>query len=154
MLMTLGMMVFKLQTLPFETMAHKATFRWPANSRVGARPAAQFLGPDAETITLTGTLMPEVTGGQPSLIALQAIAQSGCAWPLIAGNGLIYGMYVVKEISDTHSELTARGEPQKIVFTLTLQRVDENLVAMFGDLAAQAKALPGKAAGALSNLGG
>lgn len=136
MLMTLGMMVFKRQTLPFTSMAHKATFRWPANSRVGARPAAQYLGPDAETITLTGSLAPEITGGQPSVIALQAMAQSGRAWPLIAGNGLIYGMYVIKELTDTHSELNARGEPKKIDFIVTLERIDEGMVSMFGDLAA------------------
>ena len=153
-MMILGMLVFKRQTLPYTTLVHSAGFRWPTNSRVGARPAAQFLGPDAESLTLSGTLIPEVTGGRDALFMLQAMAASGCAWPLISGNGIIYGMYVITKIVNTQTELCENGQPKKITFTLDLLRIDETLVSMFGDLAAQAQALPAKAAGTLSNLGG
>ena len=36
------------------------------NNRIGARPAYQYLGPDDETTTLSGVLLPEVTGGPVS----------------------------------------------------------------------------------------
>lgn len=154
MLMILGMLVFKRQTLPYTKLLHTAAFRWPANSRVGARPAPQYLGPDTETLTLSVTLIPEVTGGRSSLFMLQAMATSGCAWPLISGDGVIYGMYAITKIVNTQTELQEDGRPKKIEFTLDMQRIDENMVSMFGDLAAQAKAMPGKAADALSMLGG
>lgn len=54
MMLTLGLFVFMLQTLPYQSMSRNAEYRWPSNARVGLRPAAQFLGMDEEKITLSG----------------------------------------------------------------------------------------------------
>ncbi len=34
-------------------------------------------------LTLSGVLMPEITGGRLSLLALEQMAEQGKAWPLI-----------------------------------------------------------------------
>ncbi len=41
----------------------------------------QFLGPDNDMLTLSGVLMPEITGGRLSLLALEQMAEQGKAWP-------------------------------------------------------------------------
>ncbi len=53
--------------------------------------AGTILGPDNDQLTLSGVLMPEVTGGRLSLLALELMAEQGKAWPLIEGSGTIYG---------------------------------------------------------------
>ncbi|EQC0318709.1 phage tail protein, partial [Yersinia enterocolitica] len=108
-------------------------------------PAAQFLGVDSEKITLSGVLLPELTGGRLSLLALEVMANQGKAWPLIEGSGMIYGMFVVESLSLTRSLFFADGSARRIEFTLNLLRVDESLTAMFGDLQQQADQLLGKA---------
>ncbi len=40
-------------------------------------------------LTLSGVLMPEITGGRLSLLALEQMAEQGKAWPLIEGSGTI-----------------------------------------------------------------
>ncbi|EMY7656598.1 TPA: phage tail protein [Serratia marcescens] len=159
MMLTLGLFVFMLQTLPYQSMNRNAEYRWPSNARVGLRPTAQFLGMDEEKITLSGVLLPEITGGRWSLLTLQLMAEQGRAWPLIEGTGTIYGMFVIESISETHSEFFADGSPRRTEFTLNLKRVDESLSAMFGDLRQQAGELydkagemAGKAAGAMGGL--
>jgi len=144
MMLTLGLFVFMLQTLPYQSMNRNAEYRWPSNARVGLRPATQFLGMDEEKITLSGVLLPEITGGRWSLLTLQLMAEQGRAWPLIEGTGTIY---------------FADGSPRRTEFTLNLKRVDESLSAMFGDLRQQAGELydkagemAGKAAGAMGGL--
>ncbi|EMZ3830149.1 phage tail protein [Salmonella enterica] len=107
------------------------------NSRVGQRPATQFLGVDEETITLSGELYPELTGGTLSLMTLQWMADTGKAWPLIEGTGFIYGMFVITSLSRTRTFFSPNGHASKIEFTLTLKRVDSNLKELFGDLGAQ-----------------
>ena len=152
MMLALGFFVFMRQTLPFQNMQRDAEYRWPSNNRVGKRDAFQFLGVGEEKITLSGELFPELTGGHMTLTSLRLMAEEGRAWPLLAGTGLIYGMYVINSISETGTEFFADGSPRKITFTMTLTRVDESLAAVYGDLNKQADSLVGKAKEAATTL--
>lgn len=132
-MMTLGMFVFALPTVPYQELQHQLAWRHPSTSRVGARPARQFLGPDDETITLTGWLAPGFTGGQVSLDSLRNMADRGEAWPLIDGaDGRILGLFVIESLSQTKSLFFADGAPRKIEFSLTLKRVDDDRVDLLG----------------------
>jgi len=146
MMMIYGMMPFMRQTLPYGELQQNIDYRWPTNSRIGQRPSAQFIGVGDEKITLSGELRPEITGGAVSLMTVRLLADQGMAWPLIGGSGMIYGMYVIESISNTHSEFFPNGAASKIMFTLNLKRVDESLTSMFGDLKKQADGLIGGAA--------
>lgn len=152
MMLALGFFVFMRQTLPFQSMQRDAEYRWPSNNRVGKRDAFQFLGVGEEKITLSGELYPELTGGRLTLTAVRQMAEEGRAWPLLAGNGLIYGMYVINSISETGAEFFSDGSPRKISFTLALTRVDESLAVVYGDLNKQAESLVGKAKDAATKL--
>lgn len=145
MMLSLGLFVFMRQTTPYQNMARTIDYRWPTNSRVGLRPSAQYLGVDNEKITLSGVLLPELTGGRLSLLALEVMADQGKAWPLVEGSGMIYGMFVIESLSHTGTLFFEDGSARRIEFTLNLLRVDESLTAMFGDLQQQADELLGKA---------
>ena len=145
MMLALGFFVFMRQTLPFQSMQRDAEYRWPSNSRIGKRDAFQFLGVGEEKITLSGELYPEITGGKLTLTAVRLMAEEGRAWPLLSGNGMIYGMYVINSVSETGAEFFTDGSPRKITFNLALTRVDESLAAIYGDLNKQAGELAGKA---------
>ncbi|GKX48559.1 phage tail protein [Pectobacterium carotovorum] len=145
MMLTLGLFVFQLQTLPYQNMQRNVDYRWPSNSRVGQRPALQFLGIEDEKITLSGELLPEITGGTLSLLMLETMADQGRAWPLIEGSGTIYGVFVVNSISQTKTDFFPDGRARRIEFTITLTRVDSSLSAMLGDLRQQAEGLIGSA---------
>jgi len=131
-MMTLGLFPFTLGTLPYQQLQQQLKWRLPGNSRVGQRPAYQFLGRDEETITLPGTLMPELTGGDTSLAMLVLMADQGKAWPLIEGTGAIYGFYAIESLDTTRSEFFADGKAQRIDFTLTLKRIDNTLMDSLG----------------------
>lgn len=141
MMMTLGMFVFMLKTVPYQELQLQRSWRFPANSRVGVRPSLQFLGPDNDTLMLSGVLLPEITGGRLTLYALEQIAELGRAWPLIEGSGTIYGMFVIESLSQTKAEFFSNGECRRIEFTLTLKRADESLADMFGSLSDQLTAM-------------
>lgn len=141
MLMVLGLFVFERRTLPYQSMQYTKDYRWASNNRIGKSPAYQFLGEGETTRTLSGSLYPEITGGKLSLLAIELMANEGRAWPLIDGSGMIHGMYVVEKVTHTHTDLYSDGSARKIEFNLTLKRVDESLVVMYGDLKAQAETL-------------
>ncbi|WP_195848366.1 phage tail protein [Providencia sp. wls1921] len=130
----LGLFVFELRTTPFQAMQREHQFRFGYHNRIGKRPSYQFLGPSNDPITLSGTLYPELTGGKFSLLALQAMAETGKAWSFIGGDGTIYGMYVIESLSENKSDFFEDSAARKIEFTLTIKRVDESLSEMFGNL--------------------
>ncbi|OBU84557.1 oxidoreductase [Chromobacterium subtsugae] len=134
-MMALGLFVFMMDTLPYQDFKQKYAWRWPANGRVGRRPAYQFLGADEETISLSGRLLPELTGGDTSLALLKLMADQGKAWPLIEGTGAIYGFYVVESLDITRQDFFSDGKARALDFTLALKRVDDSLLDSLGALA-------------------
>ncbi|RNM26460.1 phage tail protein [Dickeya undicola] len=143
MMLALGLFVFHLRTLPYNTIKREAAYNWQGNARIGLRNSHQYLGKGDETITLSGTLIPEISGitSQASRLALDYMADSGMAWPLIEGSGTIYGMFVITRVEYSGKDLYSDGSARSISFTLTLKRIDESLISMFGDLKDQASAL-------------
>ncbi|WP_394736839.1 phage tail protein [Shigella flexneri] len=152
MMMVLGLYVFMLRTVPYQELQYQRSWRRAANSRVNRRPSTQFLGPDNDSLTLSGVLLPEVTGGRLSLLALELMAEQGKAWPLIEGSGTIYGMFVIESLSQTNTEFFAGGMPRRIEFTITLKRVDESQSDMFGSLSDQLSNLQDSAASAIGGI--
>lgn len=150
MMMIYGMFVFQLSTLPHQQIQQSRNWRHVKNERINRSASWQYIGAGDDTITLSGLLYPEITGGEVSLTALTSQAYVGRPWPLIDGVGQIYGMYVITGLNTTRSELDRYGRARKIEFTVTFERVDEDLrerlqSLSLGDLANNVK-------GALNNL--
>ena len=128
-LATLGVFVFTRQTIPFQSLDRTASWRHPTNSVVGAMPKTQFTGKDSETVTISGRLAPEITGGKLSLAMLELMAESGAAFPLIEGaDFMLMGFFVIESIQETRTELFGDGTPRLIDFTLNLKRTDDPLL--------------------------
>ncbi|MBN3005596.1 phage tail protein [Chromobacterium alkanivorans] len=131
-MMALGLFVFMLETVPYQQLQQQFKWRLPSNSRVGLRPTYQFLGPDEETITLSGVLLPELTGGDTALSLLKLMADQGKSWPLLEGTGNIYGFYAVESIDTTRTDFFSDGKARRIDFTITLKRTDSSLLDALG----------------------
>lgn len=128
-LATLGVFVFTRQTIPFQSLERTSSWRHPTNSVVGAMPKTQFTGKDSETVTISGRLAPEITGGKLSLAMLELMAESGAAFPLIEGaDFMLMGFFVIESIQETRTELFGDGTPRLIDFTLNLKRTDDPLL--------------------------
>ncbi|MCC7005176.1 MAG: phage tail protein [Ottowia sp.] len=125
MMMAFGMFVFSLSTVAYQGLQQQIGWRHPATSRIGQRPARQYLGHDDETITLNGVLLPELSGGEKSLTALRLLGDQGKAWPLIEGTGKLYGLYVLESLDMTRSVFFNDGSARRIEFSMTLKRVDD-----------------------------
>ena len=121
MMMIFGMFVFSIPTATYQQLQRTTTWKHPSNSRVGDMPAYQFTGKGEDVITLDGTIVPEF-GSQLSLTALRLMGDTGKSFPLIAGNGKIYGLWVLKSVNETQSYFFKEGTPRKIELTLTLEK--------------------------------
>lgn len=57
---------------------------------------------------------------------LNSMGDSGQAFPLIQGDGVMRGSFVIEGISTTRSEFFQDGSARKIEFSIKLKRVDDN----------------------------
>lgn len=126
MMMSLGQFVFSLTTLAYQDLQRQTSWRHAANSRVGARPARQFLGPGDDTITLSGMVAMEFTNGAASIDEIRTMADTGKAWPLVDGAGYVYGQWVIEGLTTTNTLFLANGVPRRVEFQISLTRVDDN----------------------------
>jgi phage protein U len=134
MLAILGLFPFSLKTAPFQQLRRATNWRWVGNNRIGRRAAYQFAGPGDDAITLSGVLMPEISGGMLSLDALRLMGDQGKAWPLIGGDGTIYGLWIIEGIEETKSVFFENGTPRKIEFSLSIKRADDTRIDQLGAL--------------------
>lgn len=101
---------------------------------MGKLPRTQFTGKESETITVSGVLMPSITGGRLSISLLEMMAEQGESWPLIDGSSfMILGWFVVEEISETKTLFFADGSARRIEFSMKLKRTDDSLLAELGN---------------------
>lgn len=125
-MMSFGLFVFGLSTAAYQDLQRQTSWRHAPQGRVSRRPSRQFLGPGDDSITLTGTLLPQLTGGQQSLDQLRNMANAGAAWPLIEGSGNYYGLFVIESLNERKSDFFRDGAAQQIQFDLALQRIDDD----------------------------
>lgn len=133
MMMAFGQFVFSLPTLAYQDLQRQSSWRHASNSRIGARPSRQFVGAGDDTFNLCGVLAPELTGGAAALDELREMANAGAAWPLVDGNGIVYGQYVIESLDETKSIFMQDGTARRIEFKLQLTRVDHDRTDAISD---------------------
>jgi phage protein U len=127
------MFVFGLQTIAYQTLQRRTEWRHAKNSRVGARPATQYLGPGDDTITLAGWVAPEFAGSAASIALVRRMAGTGAAYLLLAGTGDVLGAFKVTAIEETQSLFFVDGSARRIEFSITLECVDDTRAgSLFG----------------------
>ena len=77
---------------------------------------------------MTGIMAHDIGGKALSLDVLRAMADSGEAYVLVQGNGQVIGSFIIEDINEVSRELFANGTPRMIEFSITLSRVDDDLI--------------------------
>lgn len=150
MMMILGMFVFMRETIAYQSFDRSVSWKYPSNSRIGKRNATQYVGLGDENISMSGVLLPEITGGKLSLLALEMMADSGRAWPLIEGTGTIYGFYIIESMKQTNTIFFQDGAPRRIEFSIELKRIDDSVMEALGEMIGDLKSTMGELGGYIS----
>lgn len=124
-LMTLGMFIFGMETAAYQSLLRSREWRHATSERHDARDAAQFIGPGADNIGLSGLLVPELGADFASIDTLADMADTGDTFPLINGQGRILGNYRIVRMEEEHLTVMAGGAPRHIGFRVELERGDD-----------------------------
>lgn len=124
----------KSDGLGFETMQQKTSASWVSQGRLSRDPAMQFTGPGNETISIAGRVYPEFFGGLTTLGQLRTDLRAGKPLTLIryihgtqSVTGNVSGnRWVIMDLTRAESKLGADGIPNRVDFTLELQRYGDD----------------------------
>lgn len=123
-LLSLGMFVFGMDTLAYDDLQRRVSWRHPISDRFGARPVAQYAGPGDETVTISGLLVPEIAGTYGAMDVLEDMGNAGGDYPLLDGQGRVLGYYRIVRFEETHRNIMAGGVPRQKAISIELERVD------------------------------
>ncbi len=125
-MMILGNYPFSIYTATYDSLQHSTEYNWQSQQRLGRKPAQQFTGFGEETISLSGLMLPDFSGGLIQLDAMRESAALGEPLILINGNGFVLGKWCITKISNTNSTFWANGMPRKIEFSMDLKAYGED----------------------------
>jgi phage protein U len=120
-MMALGTFRFGVNRASYQMFTRDAAYRWAKQDRLGRDPALQYLGPDAEEITLEGVIYPHFKGGLRQMELMRAVARQGVPMMLVDGLGFVWQRWVITRVSETKSLFLADGAPRRIEFNVTLR---------------------------------
>ncbi|PKP92249.1 MAG: oxidoreductase [Alphaproteobacteria bacterium HGW-Alphaproteobacteria-16] len=123
-LLTLGMFVFGMDTMAYDDLVRRINWRHPESERFGARAASQFAGPGEDTITMSGTLVPEIAGSYSAIETLIEMGDTGDDYPLLDGLGRVLGQFRIEHFEESHRAIMAGGIPRAKTFVIDLRRAD------------------------------
>lgn len=135
-LLSLGLFVFGMDTMPYQSLRHSMEWRHGSSERHQARPASQYLGPGAETISIGGLLVPEIAGTYSAFERISEMADTGEDYPLVDGRGMVMGHFRILRLEREHMGVMAGGIPRQVGFTIDLERGEDAVASTSGNGAA------------------
>lgn len=118
---------FNLSTAAFDKLVRDTQYSWAAQGRLGLRPALQFTGMGAETLTLTGSIATLLKAGVGQLQKLRDMAGHEVPLSLTGGNGKSFGNWCITRINEAQGGLLSDGSPRSQTFTLEFTRYGDDL---------------------------
>ena len=124
MLMALGPFRFKIPTYSVETVSRKLSSRVQSNEVIGARPTTHLLGPAEETLSFQSEFYPyHLNGaGLAQLEGMRATVVAQTPMMLISVGGLVFGRWVITDLSDEQTIFDSLGRAQKVSVDMSLTR--------------------------------
>lgn len=124
MLMALGPFRFRIPTYSVEQISRKVSSRVASQEIIGSRPTTHLLGPGEETVTFASTFYPFHLngGGLAQLEAVRAACVAQAPLMLVSVAGLVFGRWIIQDVSDDRTEFGPSGSPQIVTVDMTLLR--------------------------------
>jgi phage protein U len=121
-LMTWGPLRFEVFPLNIHEYDHATATDWARHEVLGAPVQREHTGTGDDELTLRGRIFPtffRMNGRKDGLDAIDAIdrfREMGFPWPMIRGDGVTLGWYVLERLSRGHAFLDSEGRGKIVSF--------------------------------------
>jgi len=122
MLYMIGPLALTVHGLNAEGASRKRKMDFAEKGVLGRRKPLENVGEGDDSLELTGAVLPYRLGGVGELALLEMLRASAQPQLVLRGDGALLGWYVIEEVSEKHSYLSAQGLGQKIEVSINLKR--------------------------------
>ena len=126
-MMQLGTFQFGLDTAAYQRLARSAEANWARQTRIGTTDQLQLVGFSAQSIEVSGTILPQWRGGYSQTGSMRSLLALGLPLPLVSGRGDILGLWVVESVTEDHEIFDVGGSARVQSFSMKLARYDAGL---------------------------
>ena len=123
-LLNIGPLQFEIDPLNAHAIDRSASAEFARKDVIGRRQVYEHTGEGADKYTIRGRLFPLRLGGLGVLALAHTIREKGSAQMAIRGDGLVLGWFVITDIEEGHTYLSADGVGQLIEVTVEMERTD------------------------------
>jgi phage protein U len=124
MFVAIGLFIFDTGTALYNEFERHRIWAQARKDRFGVLPAVQFTGPASDSISISGTLIPEITGKYSHIETLAEMANTGDAYPVVMRDQVM-GFFTIESLEEKHTNIIEGGYARSIDFTIELMRVEE-----------------------------
>jgi phage protein U len=135
MLYQLGAVQFDVAPLNTDSIDRSAATDFVPKDVIGRRPPLEAVGEGEETIRLSGRIFPKTLGGLGDMEALDLQRVAGFPLPLMRGDGMPMGFFVIETLTQRSSRLDGDGVGRIVDFDLVLKRAEPPGAATLASLA-------------------
>lgn len=126
MLYMLGAVTLDTNPISADSVQRVSNGGLVAKPVMGGRQRKEATGEGEDDITITGTLVPSRLGGLTALETLQEMRRTNARFPVMRGDGYRFPTwYAIKQMTETHEDLTSDGLGFLVVYSVTLEQADE-----------------------------
>ena len=121
-MMQLGPFRFDVPTYSVEGLRRSAGGRVAPQDVIGAPPPTHLLGPGDETMSLNSTFFPRHLNGRGlgQLAGVRLASKQQTPLMFISVTGIVFGRWVIVEVSDHQAHFDPLGVPEKVVVDMEL----------------------------------
>lgn len=124
MLYMIGAVTLDTAPLSVDTFDRQSSASIAAKAVMGGLQRKENTGIGEDNITLEGQLIPFKYGGLTELEVLQEMRRRGTRFPLMRGDGVRFGWYVINGLSEKHSELLRSGVGAVVQHSISMEQAD------------------------------
>jgi len=124
-MMAFGTYAFSIDTAAYDELTRQTGWKWTSLPRIGNTPMLQYVGKEADTITLDGTIYTE-RAGLDQLEELRKIGDSKKPQLLVDQYGYIHSKWCLESITEKKSGFFSDGAARKQRFSIKLISYQED----------------------------
>ena len=119
----LGPALFEIAPMALDKLTIGRKIPFASHDVLGAEPILEDMGPDNQTVTLDGKLKPDHFGGLGELEALKLARDAATPLPLIRGDFMPLGFFLIEEVEEKHESINEFGIGREIEVEVKLRSV-------------------------------
>lgn len=119
----IGPALFRIEPMSLQKLSMSRKIPFAEHAVLGAEPVLEDMGPENESVTVSGVLHPAHFGGLPELEILKMARDGALPLPVTRGDFRPLGFFLIEEVEEKHDMIGFKGVGRVVEVEVKLKSV-------------------------------